>query len=83
MACSHHCLFFIRLFVCLFNKGTADRRITFTSSTSALYHDQEQMHRVSGANIRFRLVDGSSIQNGRLQMLFKNRWRDVCTEFYR
>ncbi|CAF4278880.1 unnamed protein product, partial [Rotaria magnacalcarata] len=32
---------------------------------------------------RFRLVDGSNIQNGLLQMYFKNQWRHVCTEFYR
>lgn len=64
-------------------KGTPDRRIVFTSSTSALYQDQQQIHRTTGANIRFRLADGSSIQNGLLQMYFKNRWRYVCTEFYR
>ncbi|CAF0871361.1 unnamed protein product, partial [Adineta ricciae] len=67
----------------LLAKGTPDRRIIFTSSTSALYQDQQQIHRTSGANIRFRLVDGSSVQNGLLQMYFKNRWRYVCTEFYR
>ncbi|CAF2579834.1 unnamed protein product [Rotaria sp. Silwood2] len=64
-------------------KGTPDRRIVFTSSTSALYRDQQQNHRISGTNIRFRLVDGTNIQNGLLQMYFKNRWRYVCTEFYR
>ncbi|UJR14923.1 hypothetical protein I4U23_001905 [Adineta vaga] len=67
----------------LLAKGTPDRRIVFTSSTSALYQNQQQFHRTSGANIRFRLVDGSNIQNGLLQMYFKNRWRYVCTEFYR
>ncbi|CAM4799581.1 unnamed protein product [Rotaria magnacalcarata] len=67
----------------LIAKGTPDRRIIFTSSTSALYQHQQQNHPISGSNIRFRLVDGSNIQNGLLQMYFKNQWRHVCTEFYR
>lgn len=67
----------------LLARGTPDRRILFTSATSALYHDQQQIHRSTGVDIRFRLVDGPSIQQGLLQMFFKNRWRYVCTEFYR
>ncbi|CAF4441164.1 unnamed protein product, partial [Adineta steineri] len=47
------------------------------------YYDQQQIYRKSDSNIRFRLVDGSNIQNGLLQMFFKNRWRYVCTEFFR
>lgn len=27
----------------------------------------------------FRLIDGPSVRQGRLQMRFRDRWRSVCT----
>lgn len=29
---------------------------------------------------QFRLIDGSSVRQGRLQIKFRNRWRSVCTK---
>ncbi len=38
-----------------------------------------------GASIMFSAFNqmGSNIQNGLLQMYFQNRWRYVCSEFFR
>uniref|UniRef100_A0A915PUQ6 SRCR domain-containing protein n=1 Tax=Setaria digitata TaxID=48799 RepID=A0A915PUQ6_9BILA len=30
---------------------------------------------------QFRLIDGSSVRQGRLQIKFRNRWRSICTKF--
>ncbi|KIH47888.1 hypothetical protein ANCDUO_22047 [Ancylostoma duodenale] len=28
---------------------------------------------------KFRLIDGATVRDGRLQALFRDRWRSVCT----
>ncbi|VDM15128.1 unnamed protein product [Wuchereria bancrofti] len=29
---------------------------------------------------QFRLIDGTSVRQGRLQIKFQNRWRSICTK---
>ncbi|CAF0748650.1 unnamed protein product, partial [Didymodactylos carnosus] len=63
----------------LIAQGTSDHRISFTSSSDSIYHDQQQIP----SGVKFRLVDGSSVQNGLLQVYHKERWRYICSQYYR
>ncbi|KAG1658471.1 Protein bark beetle [Nymphon striatum] len=52
------------------DKGTPNRKITFTSEKPGSWR---------GIPKNIRLVEGSSVLNGRLQLFYKGSWRAVCT----
>lgn len=61
-------------FKCL--QGTPEQKIIFTAQTNAAHNEVNVPEpRDYGA----RLVDGPSPLAGRLQMLYKDKWRSVCT----
>jgi hypothetical protein len=60
-------------------RGTEQKRIKFTKITDNDLANNYTHRSNLYTNNQFRLVEGETIQDGKLQIYFNNRWNYVCS----
>jgi hypothetical protein len=66
------------------SKGLDGKRIKFTKNSDFnLFNSSFKWLDKSSLYNTFRLVEGETIQDGRLQIFYNNHWRFVCSNYFK